>query len=50
MTEKELKTLKAHFRDNGIVIRVHGNTKKLPKNTTCTTEIKAVKLFIGNVN
>ena len=48
MTEKKLKTLKAHFRDNGIVTRVHGNTKRLPKNTTSTTEIEAVKSFIGN--
>lgn len=48
ITEKKLKTLKAHFRDNGIVTRVHGNTKRLPKNTTSTTEIEAVKSFIGN--
>ena len=43
ITEKKLKTQKTHFRDNGIVTRVHGNTKRLPKNTTCTTEIEAVK-------
>ena len=48
ITEKKLKNRKAHFGDNGFVARVHGNTKRLPKNTTSTTEIKAVKSFIGN--
>lgn len=26
----------------------HWNTKRLPKNTTCTTEIETVKSFVGN--
>lgn len=47
-TEKKLQTLKVHFKDNGIITRVHWNTKRLPKNTTCTTEIETVKSFVGN--
>ena len=48
VAEKKLKTLKVHFKDTGIVTRVHGKTKRLPKNATCFTEVETVKSFIGN--
>ena len=46
LIENKLKTLKAHFKDNGVT-RAHENTRRL-KTTTCTIEFEAVKLFIGN--
>ena len=32
VTDKKFKTLKARIKDNGVVTRIHGNTKNLPKN------------------
>ena len=45
---KRFKNLVAHFEQNGLVPRVHGNTKHLPANTTPLKNTKAVVSFIEN--
>lgn len=43
-----LKAIKAHFLSNGLSLRIHGNTGKLPHNVTTYASIRYVVQFITN--
>ena len=45
---KRFKNLVSHFTNNGLSSRTHGNTKRLPANTTPFTVTKEIVLFICN--
>lgn len=44
-----LKAIKAHFLSNGLSLRIHGNTGKLPHNVTTYASIRCVVQFITNL-
>ena len=46
--DKRLKNLKAHFKENNVSTRMHGNTKKLPVNVTKVEDVEDCKSFIDN--
>ena len=48
MSKKKLCNLTVHFKEHGIVPRIHGNTKRLPHNTTTVTSVKFVVRFLLN--
>ena len=43
-----LKAIKAHFLSNGLSLRIHGNTGKLPHNGTSYASIRYIVQFITN--
>ena len=45
---KYFKNLVAHFAKNGLSLRTHGNTKRLPANTTPFSVVQDVVQFITN--
>ena len=45
---KRYKNLVAHFDKNGLISRMHGNTKRLPANTTSLERTKSIYNFIKN--
>jgi len=44
----KLQNLLKHYRENGVTPRVHGNTKRLPKNTLSFECVKRIVDFIVN--
>ena len=45
---KHFKNLVAHFTENGLTLRVHGNTKRLPANTVPFSDTQNIVHFISN--
>lgn len=43
-----LKAIKAHFLENGLTLRIHGNTGRLPHNATSYASIRYIVQFIIN--
>ena len=43
---RRLKNLTSYYDENGLTVRVHGNTRKRPYNRTDSDEIEKVKRFI----
>ena len=43
-----LKAIKAHFLSNGLSLRIHGNTGKLPHNVTSYASTRYIVQFIAN--
>lgn len=53
ISDKRLKALKTHYHNNGLVSRIHGNTRRVPHNVTDTKTVQHLKTFIwnyGNIN
>ena len=46
--KRRLEALKTHFTNNGLTTRQHGNTKRLPHNTTDTDTISHCVKYIEN--
>ena len=45
---KMFKTLRMHCKENGLVPRVHGNTKRLPANALTFADVQRVVAFVQN--
>ena len=43
-----LHAIKASYMENGLTIRIHGNTKRLPHNVTTFEQIQNIVRFISN--
>ena len=48
LSEKTLRNLHSHYDNNGITLRVHGNTKRLPVNSCSFECVEGVKNYILN--
>ena len=46
---KRYKNLVKHFEQNGLVVRVHGNVKRLPTNTLSMERTKSVVQFVSHM-
>ena len=43
-----LKAIKSHFLSNGLSLRIHGNTGRLPHNVTSYASIRYIVQFVTN--
>lgn len=48
ISDVRFRRLWEHYENSGLSSRTHGNTKRLPKNTTPYAVVEDVKLFLSN--
>ena len=48
LSDARFRRLKEHYQNNGVSLRTHGTTKRLPHNTLSQATIEEVKAFLSN--